>query len=123
MSKSITTKNKTLGIFVTLATAVAFGAYPPATRAVYADGGNAVFILLVTTFARALALYLFCVLLHKPIFKTKKDTKIAIIGGFFQALSVLGIFSALTYLPGAVVIIIVFTHTLMLLFLWHGGVK
>ena len=123
MPEPKTTKNKTLGIFVTLATAIAFGAYPPAVRAIYADGGNAVFILLVTTFARALALYLFCVLFHKPIFKTKKDIKITIIGGFLQALGIFGVFSALTYLPGAVVIIIVFTHTLMLLFLWHGGVK
>ena len=125
MPELITIQNKTLGIFVTLATAVAFGAYPPAVRAVYADGGNAVFILLVTTFARALALYLFCVLLHKPIFKTKEDTKIAIIGGFFQAISVLGIFSALIYLPGPVVIIIVFTHTLMLLFFmaWRREIK
>ncbi|MCK4945268.1 MAG: DMT family transporter [Alphaproteobacteria bacterium] len=125
MSKSKTIQNNILGIVITIATAIAFGAYPPTVRAVYADGGNAVFILLVTTFARALALYLFCILFHKPLFKTKEDTKIVIIGGFLQALGIFGIFSALTYLPGAVVIIIVFTHTLMLLFFmaWRREIK
>jgi len=123
--KSITTRNKFAGIAIAIATAIIFGAYPAASRAVYADGGNAVFIVIVTTIARALALYLFCVLLHKPLFKTKEDIKLSIAGGFFQTLSVLGIFSALVYLPGAVVIIIVFTQTLMLLFFmaWRREIK
>ncbi|MFH1158603.1 MAG: DMT family transporter [Pseudomonadota bacterium] len=125
MPKTAPIQNKIAGVSIAIAAAVAFGAYPPAARAVYADGGNAVFMILVTTFSRALTLNLFCLLLHKPVFKTKKDIRTALTGGFFQFLSISGILSALAYLPGAVVIVIVFTHTLMLLFFmaWRGEIK
>lgn len=113
------------GILIAVASAVAFGLYPPAARAVYADGGNAVFVILLTTFMRALALALFCAATRRRLFKTLSDTRQAASGGFFQALSILGIFASLQYLPGPVMIIIVFSHTLMLLFFlaWKGEVR
>lgn len=113
------------GVWIAVVAAVLFGLYPPASRAVYEDGGNAVFLMLLTTFLRAMFLSLFCLARGKTLFVSTQDGKAALAGGFFQALSIVGIFSALTFLPGPLVIVIVFTHTLMLLFFmaWRGEVR
>ncbi len=113
------------GVWIAVVTAIVFGLYPPAARAAYEDGGNAVFLMILTTFLRAVFLSLFCLVRRKTLFVSAQDGKTALVGGFFQALSILGIFSALTFLPGPLVIVIVFTHTLMLLFLmaWRGEVQ
>lgn len=118
-------QNLRLGILVAVASAVFFGVYPAAARFVYNDGGNASFMALLTTGTRALALLAFCFLTSKKLFKRREDTRQGAIGGFFQAVSVLGIFFALNYIPGPVMIIIVFTHTLILLFVlaWKGEAK
>lgn len=94
-------------------------------RAVYADGGNASFAVLVTTIMRAMTLYLFCLFTRKPLFATRGDKMLALRGGFFQALSIIAMIWSLVWLPGPVGITIAFTHTLMLLFFmaWRGEAK
>ncbi len=116
---------KTLGLLIAIATAAAYGAYPAAARGVYEDGGNAMFMLLVTTFTRAAALILFCLATGKKLLATRSDTLLAVRGGFFQAVFGICVFAALALLPGPVVIIIVFTHTIMLLFFmaWKKEIK
>lgn len=105
-----------LGLLLTVITAVLYGFYPSAIRTVYAEGGNTVFVILATTFTRMLVLLGFTHYAGQRIFQTKTDVRNAITGGFLQALTIIGIFASLVYLPGPLVIIIVFTHTLMLLF-------
>ena len=114
-----------LGIIVAFVSAIVFGVYPVAARAVYADGGNAVFLILATTAARALSLAFFCVLKKKHLFATRDAVQQAFIGGAFQATSILGIFMALSWMSGPLVVVIVFTNTLMLLFfmMWRGEIK
>ncbi len=106
----------TLGIWITCATAFSFGAYPAAARYVYEAGGNASLALITTTFFRALFLVLASVLQGRRLFSSAQETKIMARSGFFQALSIVSIFTALQYLSGPLVIVIIFTHTLMLLF-------
>lgn len=105
-----------LGIVMAITTAIVFGVYPAAMRAAYAHGANASFMVIAATWSRALMLTFFCVIKGKALFQTRRDFKSAVTGGFFQAVSVLSIVSALLFLPGPLVILIVFTHTLMLLF-------
>jgi len=113
------------GLVVAVLAAIVFGLYPAASRAAYADGGNAVCMILVTAWMRGLGMAFACLLRRAPLYHSKKDIKNALIGGFFQACSNLGIFLSLLYIPGPLVIIIVFTHTLMLLFFmaWRGELK
>jgi drug/metabolite transporter (DMT)-like permease len=94
-------------------------------RAVYADGGNASFVILIATAARAIPLFLTCLLQRRPLFSTKQDRRNALTGGIFQVFSSVGLLTAVSYLPGPVVIVILFTHTLMLLgfMIWRGDVK
>jgi drug/metabolite transporter (DMT)-like permease len=117
--------NKKIGILLAVICAIAYGAYPAFSRSVYLGGGNAAFLIMATTFARALGLVLFCFFSRKPIFQTRVDIKEACVGGFFQAITIIGVFAALKYMPGPIVTIIVFTHTLMLLFFlaWRGEIK
>lgn len=113
------------GVWIAVVSAMLYGLYPPAARAVYGDGGNAVFLMILTTFLRAAFLGVFCLARREVPFSSVQDRKLALAAGFFQALSIIGIFSALTFLPGPLVIVIVFTHTLMLLFFmaWRGEVQ
>lgn len=115
----------TLGILIAIFSAIAYGVYPPAARAVYAHGGDAVFVILTTTWARALLMAGFCFFTHKPLFASQTDTKTGAIGGIFQAISSIGILASLLYLPGPLMIAIIFTHTLMQLFFmaWRKEVK
>jgi drug/metabolite transporter (DMT)-like permease len=119
------TKKKKWGILITLLTSLTYGIYPAAAHAVYEHGGDAVFMILATTFARAFGTSFFCLLKRKPLFPTKQSISLGAFGGFTQAASILGIFTAMTYLPGAIVIIIIFTSTLMILLLsaWRGEMK
>jgi probable blue pigment (indigoidine) exporter len=107
---------KKVGLSLALFTAILFSLYPVSARAVYAEGGNAVFMMLATTFTRALVLCLTCLYTRQRLFNGRGDIRTAVTGGFFQALSILGNFMALVYLPGPIVTVIMFTHTLMLLF-------
>ncbi|MDP9196156.1 MAG: DMT family transporter [Pseudomonadota bacterium] len=118
-------RKKLLGILLAFLSAVVFGVSPSTARAVYADGGNAILVIVVTTAARALGLCMLCLGLQKPLFRSRTDTRTAMSGGFFQAISLSSVFVALIFLPGPLVIIIMFTHTLMLLFFmaWRGEVR
>ncbi|HEU5047168.1 MAG TPA: DMT family transporter [Rickettsiales bacterium] len=105
-----------LGVIVALTTAIIFGAHTPAERAVYAEGGNVALVMIATTFARAFVLVLYCLVRGRKLFARREDVIQAFWGGLCQAISVFALFCALVYLPAPVVIIICFTHTLMLLF-------
>ncbi|HAX91637.1 MAG TPA: hypothetical protein DCY07_05445, partial [Rhodospirillaceae bacterium] len=116
MSHGVVDQSVKIGVIVSIITAIIFGLYPPAARAAYADGANAIFIVLMSTTIRTLMLAVFCMIKRKPLFETKEHRRTALIGGFWQSLSVIGIIGGLAYLSGPIVMIVVFTHTLMLLF-------
>lgn len=118
-------KMQRLGICIAVVTAIVFGAYPAAVRGVYESGGNAVFMVIASTLTRAVFLSTYCLATKKPLFQSAEDAQKAFVGGFFQAVSVLGIFAGLVFLPGPLVLIIVFTHTLMLLLYmaWRGEIE
>jgi len=98
------------------------GIYPPAAKMAYEDGANIAFVVLFTTFIRFTALYGFAKWQGNKLFQTKRDKKLGLWAGFFQALSVIGILGATYFIPGSIVIIIMFTYSLMLLFFsaWRG---
>ncbi len=111
-----------LGILIALVSAALFGVYPNAARGVYEAGGDAVFVILVTTVCRMLGLTLFCLATKKALFQDRVNTRRNMLGGFLQAASVTCIFFSLNYLSGPVMITLLFTHTLMqLLFLAFRG--
>ncbi|MBL8637373.1 MAG: DMT family transporter [Alphaproteobacteria bacterium] len=115
-------RKETLGVLIALASAAVFGFYPPATRGAYADGVNPAFIILFTTFWRTASLSLFCLGTKRPLLRKKENIKNGILNGFFQTASTVGILGAMQFLPGPVVITIVFSYTLMLyLFLVFKG--
>jgi drug/metabolite transporter (DMT)-like permease len=124
-SSSLTDKNLRRGMLVALMAAVVFGFYPPAFRAAYAHGANASFAVVVATWMRALAMTGYCLLKRRPLFASKEDRRSGISGGFFQAVSTGGLFGGLAFLPGPVVMIIMFSHTLLLLLYlaWRGEIK
>jgi len=105
-----------VGLVIAVLASIVYGLYPPAARAVYADGGNAVFVVIVTTFARALSQVGFCLVRGIPLLPAARDLRWIISGGLFQALSICGIIFSLMFIPGPVTITIIFTYTLMLLF-------
>jgi drug/metabolite transporter (DMT)-like permease len=119
------TKASRKGLLLAVATAVAFGFYPAATRAVYADGGNAMLVLIIIMWSRTLGLLIACIPSRPKLFTSRAETKQAIRGGTLQAISNLALFAALVYLPGPLVIIGLFSHSLMLLFFlaWKGELK
>ncbi len=125
MTASLVKPNDKIGILVAIAACAIFGVYPAASRAAYADGANAVFLILFTTLFRVFSLAAFCFLTNKKLFTTKETRKISITGGIWQAVSIIGIVTALAYIPGPIVLTILFTHTLMLLFFmaWRGEAK
>jgi drug/metabolite transporter (DMT)-like permease len=113
------------GLLLALTTAAVFGVYPAATRALYADGGNVILAIVVIMWMRALGLLIACLPSRPKLFPTRAETRQAIRGGFLQAVSNLSLFAALTYLPGPLVLITLFSHTLMLLFFmaWKGEIR
>lgn len=117
--------NQTAGILIAVAATIVYSVYGPAVRAVYTDGGNPSFMIMLSTCLRAFALVAFCFLTHRRILKTRTDIKYAITGGAFQAVSIVAVIVSLAYLPAPVMITIFFTHTLMLLLFmaWRGEIK
>ena len=113
------------GTIIALSCAVIFGIYPAAIRAVYADGGSPIFVMIVTCWARAAVLVGFCLIRRRALWPTRETRRLALSGGVMQAISIYGLTSALEYLPGPLVLIILFTHTLMLLLYmaWRGEAK
>lgn len=103
------------GIVIAVLSAIVFGLWPPALRGVYQDGGNASFTIIVVTWVRGLSMAAFCAMTRRALFSTRKETKEAFIGGIYQAVSLIAAFEALHYIPGPIMIIILLSHTLMLL--------
>ena len=125
MPPHLVKRNTKIGIIVAIASAAIFGIYPPAARGAYADGANVVFVALTVNFMRALLMAVFCLSKGMRLFDKNADIKLNVTGGFLQGLAAAAVMIALFYLPGPVVLIILFTHTLMLLFFlaWRGEVK
>lgn len=116
---------ESLGILIAVSSAFVFGLYPPAARVVYQEGGNVTFVILTTTFFRLAGLYAFVFVKRKGVFQNFQDYKTSLYAGAFQALSIAGILGGSFLMPGAVVISIVFTYTLMLLLFsaWKGTMR
>ncbi len=104
-----------IGLAISVFAAISFGFYPAAAKAAYSAGANTTAVIVSTTFARALALVLYCLKTKKPIFPGPAFRKNALTGGLCQALSILGIVGSLAYIPAAITIILMFTHTIMLI--------
>jgi drug/metabolite transporter (DMT)-like permease len=113
------------GTIVALGSAIILGLYPAAIRYVYADGGNVMFMMLCCTWARALLPGLYCLVTRQKIFQSRLDTRHALMGGIFQAISTITVFGGFLFLPGPLVMIILYSHTLMFLFFtaWKGETK
>ena len=109
-------KRKTrIGLAISVFAAISFGLYPAAAKAAYVNGANVVAVIIATTFARAISLLVYCLLTGKPIVPEAKYLRNSLTGGFCQALSIFGIIGSLNYIPAAVTIILMFTHTIMLM--------
>ena len=104
-----------LGILITICAAALFGIWPSASRAVYADGGNAAFVFIVSTALRCLPMLVVCGFKKEKLFRSREEIRSSMIGGLFQALSSSFAFFAVIFLPGPLAVVILFTHTLMLL--------
>jgi drug/metabolite transporter (DMT)-like permease len=115
---------RTSGVTLALLTALIYAAWPAAARAVYDSGANASFLLLWAMLARAIPLCAISLYKRLALFPTREDTRQAFIGGALQALSTTLSFAAVVYIPGPLVIVILFSHTLMLLLYmaWRGEV-
>lgn len=109
-------KNINLGILLLICAAASFGFYPSMAKLAFKEGVNQSYLIICTTGVRAIALILFAGLVQKHAFKGILDfSRDSIVSGLLQALSVIGIIASLEYIPGPVMITIVFTHTIMLL--------
>lgn len=110
----MTIKKEWLGILVAIGTAIFFGIYPATVRGAYADGANVVFIILLTTFFRTASTVAFCKLKGYKLFQSKTSVKTALNNGLFQTATIIGILGGMAYLPGPVVITILFSSTIMI---------
>lgn len=109
-------QNKTkLGMIITVFAAIIFGIYPSAAREAYEHGANIACVILVTTFCRMVGLYMLSSYFKEKPFQSLKESRLNIVAGVFQAMSIIGILGGTYFLPGAVVIVIVFSSSLMLL--------
>jgi drug/metabolite transporter (DMT)-like permease len=104
-----------LGIIVTVSSAIVFGLYPPTIQYALREGANSSFTIIVSTFFRALSLVAFCIFQGYKVLPQRREIATYVRGGFFQALSIFGILGSLAFIPGPITIIIMFTHTIILL--------
>ncbi len=105
-------------ILIPIASAFMFGMYPAAAQLAYKHGANPLFLILISTFCRAASLVIFSGLRgHRLLPERGSPVKATVLAGFLQAVSIFGIITSLLYLPGPVMIVIVFTSTTMLLLL------
>ena len=112
----VSSSRRSRGLAISLFAAFAFGLYPAAAQMAYKEGANSTFVILATTFSRAAALSAFCFFRNLPILPRSGQWASAWTGGFFQSLSIFGIIGSLVFLPGPVTIVIIFSHTILLLF-------
>jgi len=105
--------NAKFGFVLAVAAAAAMGLYPPCTRAAYADGANAVFIIIGSLFFRAISMASYCHYKRLKLFEPGRGRKEIIWGGFFQAVTMAGLFIAMIHMQGALVIIIFYIFPLL----------
>jgi drug/metabolite transporter (DMT)-like permease len=103
------------GIFVTFASAIVFGLYPPAARGFYENGGNASALMLATSLFRFLFLYLYCRFRSFDFFPKSKEISSILSAGIYQSISNISLLASFLFLPGPISMTILFTHTSMLL--------
>lgn len=103
------------GIIITVIASIIFGVYPPASQLAMQNGANATFLIIATTFMRTISLIFFSIIKKLPLLPRRTQVSEYLSSGLLQALSIIGIFFSLMYIPSPVTIIILFTHTFMLL--------
>lgn len=103
------------GLVCALLAALTYGVAPAFTRAAYAEGVNAAFMILFVTWVRAVTMITPCLIGRVRLFPDAAYTRKSIYGGIWQAVSIFGITTSLVLLPAPLVIVVVFSHTLMLL--------
>lgn len=103
------------GYLLVLYAALAFGIYPSASQLAYAAGANAAFLIIASTALRTLTLLTAAMRKGHSVAEIYRDSFQSLGSGFLQAVSICGIIASLHYIPGPVMITIVFSHTLMLL--------
>lgn len=108
------------GFLLALLACMMFAFYGPATRGAYAEGVSASFIIVFTTFWRAFCLWSESFRRRQTLFASPDVRRIAYIGGFAQALSIIGILGALVYLPAPVMQTMLFLSTIILMFIAVG---
>lgn len=125
MNSGIVKPNMFWGIAITFLAALIFGFHPVGTRGAYADGANVTFMLFFTTYLRTAFLVGFCYLTGKALFKDRQDRKVALWSGVYQSISMAGIIAGCFFLEGPIVIILLFTATLMLMLymVWKGEAR
>ncbi len=111
MSRSLAQGGLVLAVF----SALIYGLCPAPARAVYADGANAVFVVLVAIAVRSLAMGGYCAYKKFRLFAPGTNWRRTLVSGFCQALSVTGTMSSLLYLESAVTWIILFSHPMLIL--------
>lgn len=110
------------GVAITIFTAFAFGFYPPIARLVYLDGANPTFMILATVFARALGMLIACKMTGQKLYMPRSIHWPLLTAGILQCVTMVCMFFSIMFLPGPVVIIIVFSYTIfLLLFLMIKG--
>lgn len=109
-------KNHLAGILIVVAGAILYGLYPPISRALYNDGANFIFVVLGLNLFRLTALLIASKPYWRYLWPSKGQRGIVLLGGLCQATSVLCIILSLKFISGPVMIIIIMTHSLMLLF-------
>ena len=106
--------NAMVGVMLAFVTAGVYGFYAPASRAAYAEGVNAALLVYVSIFFRSSFMSLYCWHKGLPLFASKSDRQSIILGGVFQALTVVGVIGGLAYMSGPLVTIILFLFPLMM---------
>jgi drug/metabolite transporter (DMT)-like permease len=108
-----------IGYMLILSAALSFGLYPAAAKLAYADGMNATSLVLITTAARTVTLVGAAWLRGINFHHITAEMRDSMWGGACQAATIFGVIFSLRYIPGPVMITIIFTHTLMLLAILH----
>lgn len=106
-------------ILIPIFSAMLFGLYPSALRFALQDGANVSFVVIITNFSRALFLIIFCLLKKYSFIPSKSSIKGIFLAAFFQFLCILGIMIALLYIPGPVMITIIFLSTTFILLFYY----
>ena len=114
-----------LGLYFAILSAILYGLYPAAFKEVYAAGGNLALISITSIWLRALFLTGTCTKKGLRLFATGGNIRNSLLSGLLQALALLAQYASIKFLPPPIAIILLYTHTLMLLFFmaWKGEAK